>query len=40
VKVSIFVLSTFDTDYILVKQEQAEAAREALTSAGYNLKDG
>jgi hypothetical protein len=34
-KVSIFALSTFDTDYILVKRKQVEAAREALTSAGY-----
>ena len=35
--VSIFALSTFDTDYILVKREQVEAAKEALMSAGYSL---
>jgi hypothetical protein len=39
VGVSIFALSTFDTDYILVKREQARTAREALLAAGYNLKD-
>lgn len=33
--VPIFALSTFDTDYILVKREQVRAAKEALTSAGY-----
>ena len=36
-KISIFALSTFDTDYILVKREQVEAAKDALTSAGYGL---
>lgn len=35
--VPIFALSTFDTDYILVKREQVEAAREALASAGYQV---
>ena len=38
-QVSIFALSTFDTDYILVKREQVRAAREALVSAGYNVKE-
>jgi hypothetical protein len=37
--VSIFALSTFDTDYILVKREQAQAAREALVTVGYIVKD-
>ncbi len=37
-QVPIFALSTFDTDYILVKREQAPVAREALTSAGYLVK--
>jgi len=36
-KVPLFALSTFDTDYVLVKREQVEAAKEALTSAGYRL---
>jgi uncharacterized protein len=39
-KVSIFALSTFDTDYLLVKREQARAAREALASAGYQVLGG
>lgn len=33
--VAIFALSTFDTDYVLVKREQVRTARDALTSAGY-----
>jgi hypothetical protein len=35
--VPIFALSTFDTDYILVKREQVQVARDALTSAGYQV---
>jgi len=38
--VSIFALSTFDTDYILVKREQVRAAHDALTSAGYQVHRG
>jgi uncharacterized protein len=38
-KVPIFALSTFDTDYVLVKREQVRAAHEALSSAGYNVED-
>jgi hypothetical protein len=38
--VSIFTLSTFDTDYILVKREQAPVALEALLSAGYQVQQG
>jgi hypothetical protein len=33
--ISIFVLSTYDTDYILVQTSQASVATEALRSAGY-----
>jgi hypothetical protein len=33
--VSIFVLSTFDTDYVLVKEEALDRGVEALTQAGY-----
>jgi len=36
-QVSIFALSTFDTDYILVKREQAQDASDALMSAGYMI---
>jgi hypothetical protein len=39
-EIPIFALSTFDTDYILVKQEQAQAAGEALASAGYLVHQG
>jgi len=38
--VPIFALSTFDTDYILVKREQVRAASEALISAGYQVRQG
>ncbi len=33
--VSLFALSTFETDYVLVKETQIEAARAALTEAGH-----
>jgi hypothetical protein len=38
-KIPIFALSTFDTDYILVKREQVQAAKEALRAAGYSVKE-
>ena len=34
-KISVFVISTFDTDYILVKEDTLEAAKKALIAAGY-----
>lgn len=33
--VSIFALSTFDTDYVLVKREKLDAATAALVAAGH-----
>ena len=33
--ISIFVVSTFDTDYLLVRQDSLTAAREALQAAGH-----
>lgn len=36
-EVSIFALSTFDTDYVLVKRERLAAAISALTAAGHEL---
>lgn len=33
--VSIFAISTFDTDYLLVREAQLAAARRALTDAGH-----
>lgn len=38
--VALFALSTFDTDYVLVKREQAQVACEALLSAGYQVRQG
>ena len=36
-KVGIFAVSTYDTDYILVKQENLDRAVEALKLAGYTF---
>ena len=35
--VGIFAISTFDTDYILVKETQRELAINALASSGHTL---
>lgn len=35
--VPLFAISTFETDYILIKLEQTEAAVKALKSAGYQV---
>lgn len=35
--ISIFAISTFDTDYILVKQDAVENAVEALRKADYKV---
>lgn len=37
--IPIFAVSTFDTDYILVKEEHAARAVETLTTAGHTLAD-
>ena len=37
--VAIFALSTFDTDYVLVKREQVEAAKDALVGKGYSVNE-
>ena len=36
-KISIFAISTYNTDYILVKSENVESAKNVLVSAGYNF---
>ncbi|UYP46156.1 hypothetical protein NEF87_002441 [Candidatus Lokiarchaeum ossiferum] len=36
-KVSIFTISTFDTDYLLVKSRDLQKAKEALNKAGFNI---
>jgi hypothetical protein len=35
--VSVFLVSTFDTDYLLVKQEQTKKAIVALSEAGHHV---
>jgi ribosomal protein S18 acetylase RimI-like enzyme len=40
VGVSIFVLSTFDTDYVLVKEHQLETAIVALSEHGHEVRIG
>jgi hypothetical protein len=35
--VSIFAISTFDTDYVLVKEENLEKAMAALRAAGHRV---
>ena len=35
--VSIFAVSTYDTDYVLVKEESLEKAVRALTAAGHGI---
>jgi uncharacterized protein len=35
--ISIFAISTFDTDYVLVKEEDAATALETLQAAGHHL---
>lgn len=37
-KVSIFVVSTYNTDYLLVKERDAERTRELLTAEGYQMR--
>ena len=39
-EVSLFALSTFDTDYILVRRTHVNQAIAALTLAGHTLVDG
>ena len=36
-KIGIFAVSTYNTDYILVKEENYEKALEALASEGYTI---
>jgi hypothetical protein len=37
--VSIFAVSTFDTDYVLVRADRLDAAVEALRAAGHRVGD-
>lgn len=36
--VSIFAVSTFDTDYVLVRESALETAQDALTRAGHRFR--
>ena len=36
-KIGIFAVSTYNTDYVLVKKENAERAEQTLTAAGYEF---
>ena len=36
-KISIFAISTFETDYILIQKQVLETAKSALKSAGYKF---
>ena len=36
--ISIFALSTFNTDYLLVKADKVEAATQALRAAGHGVR--
>ena len=36
--ISIFAVSTFDTDYILIKSEQVSLAKNELLASGYTFK--
>ena len=38
-RVGIFAISTFDTDYILTKEENWQTALDALREAGFALKE-
>ena len=38
-KIGIFAVSTYNTDYILVKKENFDRAEEVLSDAGYTILD-
>ena len=35
--IGVFVLSTYDTDYVLTREESFDRALEALADAGYDI---
>ena len=37
-KISIFAVSTFNTDYLLIQKQALKAAKTALISQGYQFK--
>lgn len=36
-KIGVFLVATFDTDYLLVQEKDLSAAKEALVAAGHTL---
>lgn len=38
-KISIFAISTFDTDYLMIKENSLEKAIDVLTLTGFKLKN-
>jgi uncharacterized protein len=36
-KISLFAISTFDTDYVLIKSATWESAKQALRAAGFSI---
>ena len=38
--ISLFVVSTYDTDYVLVRETALERAKQALETAGHRVDDG
>ncbi len=38
-RISVFVISTYDTDYVLIKQENETQARAVLAAAGHALEN-
>ena len=36
-EVPVFVVSTYDTDYLLIKSDQLEAASDALNASGHRI---
>jgi hypothetical protein len=39
-RISIFSVSTYDTDYVLVRERDLEGAALALREAGHSVSDG
>ena len=37
--VSIYAVSTYDTDYVFVKEQKLDQARQALLGAGHRIKE-
>jgi len=38
--ISVFAFSTYDTDFVMVKADRLEDARQALTLAGFEVRPG